>query len=231
MALETLEGRALLSRLGVHSDEIRMAQARRGEPREFLNISSGTGHADQAARFRRGYAGPRLPSLDVTEATARVDGTNLVLSATLAGPIVPRPATAEQEAIYTFGIDRGGASRNGPFPGREDLTFDSVVVVQVRRSGITGYTQFVMASTAATNPSQRSPATALSPRNIAIEGNVLRVTVPLSQLPSSGVARNQYRVAFYTRTPTLRGARSVASIIPPDDTFRVLFPSPIPVPR
>jgi hypothetical protein len=205
-------------------------QQRRGEPREFLNISTGTGHADQEPRFRRGYAGPRLPSLNVAEATARVEGSDLVLTATLAGPIIARPATADQEAIYTFGIDRGGASQDGPFPGRSHLRFDSVAVVQVRRSGISGHTQFIMASTAATNPGRRSPVTALKPGNIAVEGDVLRVTVPLGQLPSGGAARNQYRVAFFTRSPTLKGVRSIASIIPADDTFRVLFPSPIPLP-
>ncbi|HEX8202809.1 MAG TPA: hypothetical protein VF590_20195 [Isosphaeraceae bacterium] len=230
-SVEPLEGRALLSPLNARPDGDHAFQQRRGAPLEFLNIATGTGHANQAPRFRRGYAGPRLPSLNVAAATARVDGSNLVLTATLAGPIIARPTSADQEAIYTFGIDRGGASQDGPLPGRSHWTFDSVAVVQVRRSGVTGSTQFIMASTAATNPGLRSPVTALSPRNIAIEGDALRVTVPLNQLPSSGSARNQYRVTFSARSPTLKGVRSIASIIPPDDTFRVLFPSPIPVPR
>src|SRR4051794_27331595 len=83
MAVATLEGRALLSHLGVHAADVQIAQARRGEPREFLNISTGTGRGARTPRFRHGYAGPRLPSLNVTEATARVDGSNLVLTATL----------------------------------------------------------------------------------------------------------------------------------------------------
>ena len=84
------------------------------------------------------YTGPRTPNLDGVSATAVVSGNRvtdgtLTLSGTVAGPIIAKPKTAAQEAIYTFAIDRGGAAKAGPFPGRSHIRFDAVVVANYSR--------------------------------------------------------------------------------------------------
>jgi len=86
------------------------------------------------------YTGPKTPSLNGVSATAVVSGNRvtdgtLTLSGTVAGPIIANPKNASQEAIYTFAIDAGGAAKTGPFPGRRNISYDTVVVATVDFQG------------------------------------------------------------------------------------------------
>ncbi len=63
--------------------------------------------------------------------------------------------------------------------------------------------------------------TTLKSSAIVIKGNTLQVTVPISALPSSGKAINQWRGAFFTRVPKPAGPRGVASLVPMFDDYPI----------
>ena len=141
VGVEPLEGRMLLSYLVVVKNHkvipVHGGDARVSEP------LFGNGLAiKKQANFYTFYDGPRTPNLDGVSATAvfsgnRVTDGTLTLTGTVAGPIIAKPKDAAQEAIYTFAIDRGGAAKAGPFPGRTHIRFDAVVVVPLTLGGIT----------------------------------------------------------------------------------------------
>ena len=217
VAVEPLEGRKLLSHArpalvqadaGVHVDAA------------FAPPIIPLGHAtNHHPRFYALYTGPKRPELLAISTTGEVVGTNLILTATLGGPLVAKPASPGQEAIYTFGINRGGAAKNGPLPAPagENLRFDSTVVVAIRqKGGVTGSAQY---------PDPDNPlsniVTTVKSSAIVIKGNTLQVTVPISALPSSGRAINQWRGMFFTRVSKPAGPRGVASLVPMFDDYPI----------
>lgn len=218
VGVEPLEGRPLMSYLVVHRDHqvfpVHVSDARSDEP------LFGNGLAvKKAPRFANFYTGARRPELNGAQATAYVSGKNLVLSGAVAGPIPQTPKDASQEAIYTFGIDRGGASKRGPFPGREHVRFDSVVVASVRRSGLTASVQLGAPPTNQARP----PGQALPSSSVSIKGDMLTITVPLAMLPSSGHAVAQWNVNFFTSIPGQKRSNfhNVASFTPEFTDFQV----------
>jgi len=215
--VEGLEGRSLLSYLvvprGASAHPVHVSDARSDEP------LFGNGLAvKKAPHFANFYTGPRRPELNGVRASAYVSGANLVLSGTVDGPIPVKPRGPSQESRYTFGIDRGGASKRGPFPGREHVRFDTVVVAQMTQKGVTAYVQL-------NNPQTNQPHTPTKPlpaSRVTIRGNVITVTVPLSMLPSSGHAINQWNVNFFPADPGQKGDfHSVASLTPEFTDFQV----------
>lgn len=217
IAVERLEGRALLSYLVVvHNHKVvpvHTGDARVDEPL----YSNGLG-VKHALNFYPYYTGPRRPDLNGVAARGFVAGTNLVLSGTVAGPIVTKPKTSMQASLYTFAIDRGGASKTGPFPGRPNIRFDGVIVAEFQPKGLTAYVQL-------TDPLTKQPNTAkkaLPASSVTVSGATLTVTVPLSMIPSSGHAFNQWNVNFFTRYPNQpANFHSVASLTPEFTQFQL----------
>jgi hypothetical protein len=241
VGVETLEGRTLLSYLVVVSNHkvipIETGDARDNEPL----FSNGLAFKHQA-HFYPFYTGPKRPELNGVQATAKITGNlntdgNLILSGTVAGPIIQRPRNAAEEAVYTFAIDRGGASEDGPFPGRPRIRFDTVVVVAIRPTGTSAYVQL-------NNPSTNQPLTpiqrfsSIPGSSFTIQGNVITVTLPLmltsgtpptttNLLPSSGKAIDQWNVNFFTRNPAQKpDFHSVASLTPEFTEFQVYVKQP-----
>jgi hypothetical protein len=215
--VEPLEGRALQSYLVIARDHrivpVHVSDARSDEPL----FSNGLA-AKKAPNFYNLYTGPRRPELSGVRATAYVSKRHLILSGTVAGPIPKKPQDAAQESVYTFGIDRGGASRHGPFPGREHIRFDSVVVAAIRTKGISAYVQL-------NDPRTNQPLTpikSLPSSSVSIVGDRITIGVPLKMLPSSGHALDQWNVNFFTRDPSMRpDFHSVASFTPEFTEFQV----------
>jgi hypothetical protein len=220
--VEVLGRRALTSYLVVAHDHavipVHVSDVRSNEPL----FSNGLG-VKRAPRFYHLYTGPRRPELNGIRASAYVSEKNLVLSGTVVGIIPRHPTSASQESLYTFGIDRGGASKSGPFPGRPHVRFDSVVVADVARKGLTAYVQL-------NDPRTNQPGTPIKPlpsSDVAITGNVITITVPISMLPSSGHAIDQWNVNFFTRNPAQkRDFHSVASLTPEFTSFQVYVKPP-----
>jgi hypothetical protein len=216
IGVEPLEGRALLSYLVVIHDHravpVHVSDARANQPLYSNGLA-----VKHTAHFYPHYTGPRRPNLNGLAAQGYVSGKNLVLSGTVDGPIVTKPKTSGQESFYTFGIDRGHASNVGPFPGRPSIRFDSVVVVKFLKKGLTAYVQFIDSLTHLPSPAKALPAS-----SVVVHGIVLTVTVPLSLLPSSGHAYNQWNVNFFTRNPDQKpDFHSVASFTPEYTQFQV----------
>ena len=217
VGVEPLEGRRLLSYLVVPRPHkvvpVHVSDPRTDEPR----FSNGLAFKS-SPRFNRAYTGPRRPELNGVRASAYVSGTNLVLSGTVVGTIPRKPVDASQESRYNFGIDRGGASERGPFPGREHIRFDTVVVAQVKKAGVSAFLRL-------TDPQTNQPGAAAVPlpaSSVSIAGNTVTITVPLSKLPSSGRAVDQWNVNFFTSNPNQKpGFRGVASLTPEFTEFQV----------
>ena len=221
MKVEPLEGRALMSYFviprGSSFVPVHVADARSNEPL----FSNGLA-AKKAAHFYPVYTGPQRPELDGIQASGYVSGKNLILTGTVAGPIATRPKTAALGEIYSFGIDRGGAGKIGPFPGRPQIRFDAIVKVTITNKATT-------ASVAATTPFTNQPGvkpTALTSA-VTITGDVVKVTVPLSDLPSNGHPDDQWNVNFFTQNPGQQpDARSIASFTPEHTMFQIFVKRP-----
>jgi hypothetical protein len=188
------------------------------------------------AHFYQFYTGPRTPNLDGVSASAVVSGNRvtdgtLTLTGTVAGPIIAKPKDAAQEAIYTFAIDRGGAAKAGPFPGRSHIRFDAVVVVPLTLGGITAANPpYVQINDASINTPLATTTIDLSTSSVKIKGDTLTVAVPLgtsttNPIPSTGKAIDQWNFNFFTRFPSPHGSgkngyHSIASFTPEQTMFQ-----------
>ena len=235
VGVEPLEGRMLLSYLvvvkhhkviPVHGGDARVAEPLFGNGLAFK----------KEAHFYQFYTGPRTPNLDGVSATAVVSGNRvtdgtLTLTGTVAGPIIAKPKTAAQQAIYTFAIDRGGAAKAGPFPGRTHIRFDAVVVVPLTLGGITSANPpYVQINNASTNSPLTTTTTNLSTSSVTIKGDTITVKVPLgtsttNPIPSTGKAIDQWNFNFFTRFPSPYGSgkngyHSIASFTPEQTMFQ-----------
>jgi len=224
MRIEPLEGRALMSYLAIHRGQ-EFIQVQNGDVRREEPIYGNGLGVNPAPHFYSRYTGPQRPELNGLRADAFVDSkyANLVLIGTVAGPIVARPTTAAQEATYEFAIDRGGSPYYGPFPGLSKIRFDALVIVSVARRGTT-------ASLTLNDPVSNLPVktpTALSASSVVIRGSSVQITIPLTSLPSTGKAFDQWAVNFFTRNPNQKqDIHSYASFTPSTTEFQVFVARP-----
>src|SRR5262245_38970818 len=79
--------------------------------------------SDASNDFLPSFSGPHGADLDVLSTSASISGTNLILNATMAGPIGTTPG-----GLYVWGIDRGVGSTTANFAslGLPNIIFDSV---------------------------------------------------------------------------------------------------------
>jgi hypothetical protein len=157
---------------------------------------------DPAGDFLGSYTGPKNADLDVLSADVRFDGTNFIMSATMAGMI---GATAN--SLYVFGFDKGGAT-NAPFTalGQPNVIFNAVVAV----NGTTG---------------------AFNAGGVAglalISGNSFTATFAASQLISTGFAFSDYLWNLWPRAAAAIGGTQVISDFAPHNAMqRVGVPEP-----
>ncbi len=221
--VEVLDGRVLLSYLVIERAHrvvpIYTADARSHEP-----LSSNGLAVKKAPHFYQHYTGPQRADLNGIRATGYLSGSTLVLSGTVAGPISAHPATASESSIYTFAIDRGGSPKQGPFPGRNLIRFDSEVVVSLQPGHLTA---FVSVNDPVSNTPTKPPKS-LPSSSVAIAGSTVTVRVPLSLLPSTGKAYDQWNVNFFTRNPNQKqNFQSVASFTPEFTEFQVADRQPV----
>ena len=222
LQVESLEGRTLLSYL-INIRHHKVISVYGGDASVNQPLFSNGIAAKHAARFYPLYTGPRVPGLNGVSASGQISGNlnknggNLILTGNLAGPIIAKPK-AGQEASYVFAVNRGGASATGPFPGRPHIRFDTQVVVNVRTTGVK---PFVLVTAASTNQPNTAAVT-LSASSVVIKGNSVKVTVPLSDLPSNGKAINQWTVNFSARNlDQFQTVHSIASFMPEFTNFQV----------
>jgi hypothetical protein len=128
--------------------------------------------------FNPAYTGPKRPELDVIGVSAQViKGREIHFAGKVLLPIVP-----SQPAVYSFLIDRGGASSPGPIQGRPKIPFDAVVQVTTGAGGPVGTVSLLSME------GQLTSTVMLPASSIQIVGATVNVTVPTELLPSSSPA-------------------------------------------
>ena len=235
VGVEPLEGRMLLSYLVVVKNG-KVIPVHGGDARVSQPLFSNGLAFKKQAHFYQFYTGPRTSNLDGVSASAVISGNRvtdgtLTLTGTVAGPIIAKPTKPSQEAIYTFAIDRGGAAKAGPFPGRTHIRYDAQVVADITQAGISAYVQL---NDASINTPLATTTITLKSSSVKITGDTITITVPLTtgsgstlttQIPSTGSAMNQWNVNFFTRFPSPYGSgkngyHSIASFTPEQTMFQ-----------
>jgi hypothetical protein len=151
----------------------------------------------KAPMFESAYTGPKLADLDVVGADAAINrDQETEFTGEVLGPI-----NVSQSGIYSFLVDRGGASSPGPIKGQPGIRFDAVVQVSTGPQGTDGTVSLLN--------SQELPiyTTTLPASSIQIVGGTLKVTVPSSLLPSTAPpgARPATHGESYTFSTSLPG--------------------------
>ncbi len=152
----------------------------------------------KAPSFNTAYTGPKLADLDVLGADAtiispqqEVEFTGLVL-----GPI-----NVAETGIFSFLVNRGGASSPGPIKGQPGISFDAVVQVTTGPDGTS--------ATVSLLNSQEQPisTTSLPASSVQIAGDTVKVAVLLDLLPSTAApsTRPGIDTESYTFTTGLPG--------------------------
>jgi hypothetical protein len=224
--LETLEGRELLSHVGpIHHAALHSVATVGSFPPSYkpgpIHNEFGPGFAVKVPRFYSLFggaiAGPSAFQSNVAAATARADGNgNLVLTGAIVDPLAIPPATPN--TFWVWGINRGGATQPGPFPGRPKITFDALVIITQKTDGtLIGVVQDLKASTTTPFPVGST---------LQVNQGTFKVILPLSLLPpTANVSVNQYRVNFWASdSPAVTNFRHVASFVPEASTFNVAGP-------
>jgi hypothetical protein len=173
-----------------------------------LNEKIVGGHVRKVPMFYGLFAGARTPNLDATGANGRlIYGQGFVFTGEVLGPI-----SSTQPAVYSFGIDRGGATAPGPFPNRPMVFYDALVEVSTGPTGPTGTVQLLNSS----GPSR--PAVTLPAGAIQVAGNKVQVELPASLLPPTSPPRThlpytRYFYAFWAGT-SATAPHGIASFAP-----------------
>jgi hypothetical protein len=179
----------------------RVAEVRRGHDSEH------NGTVVKRPAFYEDYAGPRLAQLDAVRATGQLlrDGSFRFLGVN-AGVIDPNVT-----ATYVFGVDRSGHPPTGPFPGRPDIRFDATVAIKI----VPGKSPTVIVTDLANKTS-----TTVSGPALRISGREVKVTLPGSLLPSTGLAPSQFRYNYWPEDG-LPGSTNIASFAPETHDIQV----------
>jgi hypothetical protein len=169
---------------------------------EKLRAHKATGIVTKHPRFYEFYTGLKWAELNAVRASAKLSSQGIfTFTGTNQGKINKGPA------VYGWGIDRNGNLPAGPFTNRPSIKFDALVVVSVDPS---------LSASAQVIDLASGNTTELSAGSVSIHGKTVSVTVPLSLLPSTGLAPSQYRFNFW---PEYGG--SVASFVPESTTVQV----------
>jgi hypothetical protein len=206
--IERLETRALLSRTGTTISDATSAAQGEGSAQsrvDSLYLQSLHQHplvetivggsVTKVPMFYANYTGARQPDLDVIGAKGRwARGQGFVFTGKVLGSI-----NSSQSSFYVFGINRGGASGPGPFPGRPMIYFDAEIIVATSPDGFSGTVELLNAK------GQPTSSASLPNTAVVFTDNYVQVFVPARLLPSTsppGTAQpeNHYSYAFWAGT-------------------------------
>lgn len=171
--------------------------------------SRATTITDPANDFLSTFAGTESPDLDVLSASVTFDGSTFHFGATLAGAVGTLPSS-----LYVLGINRGAATASFASLGLPGVVFDSVVTLI--GAGVQGGRDL------ATNQPLTLPAGARK-----ISGSSFTIDIPLSLLPSLGLAPVQYGFNLWPRDSLAPGGGNsqIADFAPNASTFAVPKPA------
>ena len=192
--IESLEGRTVpsagLSPVRGLAAEVSLAAA---EP---------VGVARKVPSFYEHYTGPKSADLNVVAVSARLyPHGGIALTGATDGKLRSVP-----QKVYVFGIDRGGVTKPGPFPGRPNIRFDATVVVTLKSPPAT--------PTAMVTDLKSGKTTTLPQDALFFGPRSVRVLLGPKVLPSTGSPPSGYRVVFWARSATGKAPNLVASFVP-----------------
>jgi hypothetical protein len=131
--------------------------------------------------FLASYSGPHAGDFDIASGEAFLDDGTFTFDASFSAPI-----GTTSGVFYVWGIDRG--TNAAPFgSNRPGVLFDSVVI-----SAPSLGTSFVLDLVS-------NHMTPLTGAAVDVSGNMLKLVVPASLLPSEGFSDNHYLVNLWTR--------------------------------
>ena len=177
VVVESLEGRQLLSHMGSttghHDHQVAMVSS--------LDDSSGHNQGGEVRKDPHYFEifdniGNR-PDLNVVRASVKLheDRTVLTFSGEMQGKINASPATASQNSLYVFGVNRGSPNAIAPFALRPGVKFDAVVVVSI--NNVTGISASVVDIVGGTR-------TSVTADHVHIHGREVSVDIDPALLPT-----------------------------------------------
>lgn len=145
------------------------------------------------------YTGPVTSDVDIVSGDVAFDGASFFFNAAMAGAIDPQPGQ-----LYAWGINRGaGTPRLDILRDPDiapDILFDAVLVMLPNG-----------ALTVVTIPAAGPPSFTNIIGGTSVNDNRLSAVVPLSLLPSTGFAPEDYTFGFWSRIradPTVDGTNN-----------------------
>ena len=146
---------------------------------------------DPSGDFLGTYIGQVGPDLDILQFTAEIHGGDLLLQVLLSGA----PGTTPL-AKYNIGIDRGAGTNTFPAGFKPEASLDAAINV-VPGTLVAQVSLFENGAVVTTTP--------LPSGAFTISGNSFSVAVPLSMLPSTGFAPQEYTLFLWSRTQLAAG--------------------------
>jgi hypothetical protein len=165
----------------------------------------------KAAHFYELYTGQKLAELNAVRASGKLTRHgDFIFTGTNQGRINQGPA------VYVWGIDRSGHLPVGPFTNRPDVRFDALVVVTFNAA---------LTPTAKVIDLANGTTTNLAASAVRIHGRTVRVAVPGSTLPSTGLAPTMFRFNYWPENGGASGSTFVSSFAPEFTTAQVGSPN------
>lgn len=167
------------------------------------------GHAtDPANDYLPTYTGPHTADLDVLDVWFTLDGNGFHLRSRQAGPIDPASGH-----LFVWGVDRGQGTPGFPTiaPG---VTFDALLAINPG------------AATNSVRDLRTGVSTPLPVGAVSFTGGFLQIDVPVSLLPSTGFALDQYSANLWPRSGS--GGNAVIADFAPDNSNVTVQTTPEP---
>jgi hypothetical protein len=146
------------------------------------------GHVSKAPLFLPVYTQTKLADLDVDGAIARLTPSKqFVLTGKVLGPI-----KLSDPLVYSFLINRGGATTPGPIAVRPGISYDSVVSVSIGRATPLGTVSLL------NQQGQVTSVVTLPASDVQVAGTSVKVELPASLLPPTGSAKSRLSPTGYS---------------------------------
>ena len=153
-----------------------------------LYQSVSNGHISKVPLFLPGFTKSKLFDLSADGAIARITPSKqFVLTGKVLGPI-----GLADPLVYSFLINRGGASTPGPIESRPSITFDAVVSVRI------GVATPLPTVSLLDLQGQVTSVVTLPANDLRIAGTRVSVKLPASMLPPTGSAKSRLSPTGYS---------------------------------
>jgi hypothetical protein len=221
LGLELLETRSLLSHAGTSTIHAHAAETATNPvaitSAEQAELQAATEAAVPASAsgvpgFNPSFRGVKRPMFHAVTARGQFfPPQGFVFTGVVAGSI-----NTSQDGVFVFGVNRGGATAPGPFPGRPGIAFDAEVIVATNSDGVAAEVKIL------NNQGRVTKTVALPLDAIVFSNDHVGVFVPANLLPSTsppGTAdpNQNYSFAFWAGTSNFAPSQ-IASFAPQSST-------------